>query len=149
MNTLTAAQVLRCIAESLEAGFHQGYGLERRRRHSDDPWIAAGTCALYYVHMDADEFRLAPKNITYTVTHPEPLRVAPKDDTAVWALTRTGEVIGWKWYGVRYQCDALERGNLFATKEDAQAADAARLAAYRSAAEAQKNSQSRLSLEPG
>lgn len=133
MSTLTTADVLRHAADNLEAGRHALFGLEGRNKLYTQKWESAADwhdSTLLKLH---HEFRLAPKTITYTVTHPEPLREAPTDGAKVWAMLSDG-LVGGAFCGsdVWYR-RCLERGNLFATKEDAQAADAARLAAYRSA----------------
>jgi hypothetical protein len=133
VNTLTTAEVLQHMADNAKAGRNVEHGLEARAYETCEWMHFRGGHNAIELLGQSWEFRLAPKTITYTVTHPEPLRVAPKDGTPVWTVCTSGASDFKWWSGSDWQIDALERGNIFATEEDAQAADAARLAAYRGA----------------
>jgi hypothetical protein len=127
VNTLTTAEVLRHVAANLEAGRAWGVGLQYRAA-SDGEWsqISFSPSRIFDY-----SFRRAPKTITYTVTHHEPLREAPKHGTLVYALGPSGDICNVRWEANERQLAALERGNLFDTPKLTQAADAARLAAYK------------------
>lgn len=130
MNTLTTAQVLRHMADNLDKDLNPGVGLQAAW---PGEWRSLGGASIPEIVAATKDGggRLAPKTITYTVKdQPEPLRVAPKDGTQVWTVCTSGASDFKWWRGSDWQIDALERGNIFATREDAQAADAARLAAY-------------------
>ena len=132
MSTLSTAEVLRHIAGNFENGRYISQGLEGRSAERCE-WVDMQGRGVLVCLESGWQFRLAPKTITYTVTHPEPLRTAPEVGVDIFWVNLAAEARRDYWNGCDWQLAALERGNLFATKEDAQAADAARLAAYRSA----------------
>ena len=66
------------------------------------------------------------RTITLTVNGrewvlPEPLRVKPAHDEAVWILSIESWPITWGWYDCKAQNAALAAGQLYATKDDCQA----------------------------
>ena len=66
------------------------------------------------------------RNITLTVNGrewvlPEPLRVKPAHDEAVWILSIESRPTKWIWYDCEAQNAALAAGQLYATEADAQA----------------------------
>ena len=63
------------------------------------------------------------RTITLTVNGrewvlPEPLRVKPAHDEAVWILSIESWPITWGWYDCKAQNAALAAGQLYATKDD-------------------------------
>ena len=135
MTILTTPEVLRIAADNIEAGRHPGHGLEYRHwEESDAQFRPVGVDVHYLLSRDRYKFRRAPKTITYTVTQPEPLREAPVAGTQLYSIGPAGDLCHVKFSNFDpHHSEALARGNLFATKEDAEAADKARLAAYQEA----------------
>ena len=77
----------------------------------------------YYVGHEPPPIK---RTITLTVNGrewvlPEPLRVKPAHDEAVWILSIESWPITWGWYDCEAQNAALAAGQLYATKDDCQA----------------------------
>ena len=74
----------------------------------------------YYVGHEPPPIK---RTITLTVNGrewvlPEPLRVKPAHDEAVWILSIESWPITWGWYDCKAQNAALAAGQLYATKDD-------------------------------
>lgn len=139
MTILSIPEVLRHAADNVEKGREWHHGIERRcPTVNAGNWISASfgsikpeVVAVYSAQQF--EYRLSPKTITIpSYVQPEPLRVALEHHAEFWYLEADGDSYA-QWIGSDWQLAALARGNIFATKEDAQAADAARLAAFKGA----------------
>lgn len=136
MTTLTIPQVLRHAATNVEAGRNYTDGLQCQYQHDDSEWgNVTGPLFWDVLFSQNYAFRLAPRTISYTVKdQPEPLRVAPKSGTRVYYHGPDGNICDTIWNpAIEWHDRSLVRGNIFATKEDAHAADAARMAAFKEA----------------
>ena len=100
-----------------------------RRRGRNDDWSLIHVPAFnaldfeYYVGHEPPPIK---RTITLTVNGrewvlPEPLRVKPAHDEAVWILSIESWPITWGWYDCKAQNAALAAGQLYATKDDCQA----------------------------
>lgn len=113
---LTTAQVLRHVADNLDAGRNSGHGLQI---HADGKWEDIKSPV---VVMHADEHRLKPRTrMLNGFEVPAPLDVMPEIGEEYWSVRMSGfnGAICFQCSGDRIDRRLFDRKMMFATKEDA------------------------------
>ncbi|QDP55704.1 MAG: hypothetical protein Tp138OMZ00d2C19078241_36 [Prokaryotic dsDNA virus sp.] len=114
---LTTAQVLRHVADNLDAGREDGYGLQM---HGCSGWINL-LCPLAAIR-NGHKLRLKPRTrMMNGFEVPAPLDHEPESRLRYWTIEATSKdgVIDVPWFADADDQRVLSQGLMFATKEDA------------------------------